>query len=71
MNAFLAVQLTKLPINNVQDLVSKSYDLFMWEDGVMESYFRAFHPQDHLYGRVYEDARQNQRLGYISSTGEG
>ena len=70
MNAFLAVQLTRLPINNILEVLHENFGMIMWQDGIMETYFRGFDPETHEYGRTDVNAKQKGKLGYIGSTGK-
>ena len=70
MNAFLAVQFFKLPINSVEDLLDKGYGIYMWNGGMVEEFFHNV-PESSPYAKAYRKAKENGKLHYITGTGKG
>ena len=70
MNAFLAVQFFKLPINSVHDLLEKDYGIYMWNGGMVEEFFLNL-PDNNPYAKAYHKAREAGKLHYITGTGKG
>ncbi len=64
MNAFLSVTLITMPLKRMDDITTKKFTMYMWENGVTEEFLRS-HMSD-----IYRAAEVDQRIAYIDSTGE-
>ena len=62
MNAFLSVQLFKIPISNLRDI--EDYNLIMWEGSFSEEFLKHSQPD------IYNMAKSQGRIHYMKDTGK-
>ena len=83
MNAFLAIQIDKLPIKSLMEISKKNYGLALWESGIIEHALMSS-PKESPNRKMYEDQLSKRAaagsyngelaekgLMYISSTEHG
>lgn len=70
LNAFLTINVRRLPINNLQDVIDHDYGMIMWSNGILENAFESS-PKSSLMAKAYEYSQAQGTTMYMNNLREG